>query len=380
MKHRVSKSGWRLLPGLLAAGLTLMASRVGWVQPLEQNIYRSLFQIRGEQPWDDRVTLIEIDDESLAEIGPFPWPRHYYTQLLGQITPANPSVIAFDILFADTSADDAALVTAMSRHGDVVVATAWDSQRGVIGPNAEVVEGAISTGHIHTLDDSDGISRAYRPKVNGTPTLSVSAVQRYSLKHSTAWAVPDLNKTLWLNWPGFIDSAPRYSFNDVLTGKVPATTFTNKIVFIGFTGVGLDTMATPYDQTPTTTGVYQHMAAANNLLAQNHLQPIVVPIWVMVALLSPAIGYGMFYQRFRIQLLTSLTITFAWGSLVIIAFSYSYWLPTVVPLISISLTSLFVRLFEHGETKWLLWHRKNSAGSIPLPSIRTWSSIRGQSL
>ena len=74
----------------------LLAARVGIVQSSEHSIYRTLFQIRGEQPWDDRVAVIEIDDASLATIGQFPWPRHYYTQLLDQITPAEPSVIAFD--------------------------------------------------------------------------------------------------------------------------------------------------------------------------------------------------------------------------------------------------------------------------------------------
>ena len=139
----------------------LLAARVGIVQSSEHSIYRTLFQIRGEQPWDDRVAVIEIDDASLATIGQFPWPRHYYTQLLDQITPAEPSVIAFDILFAEPSADDAELSMAMARHGDVVLATAWDAQRGVIGPNAEVVEGAIATGHIHNRGDADEIGRAH---------------------------------------------------------------------------------------------------------------------------------------------------------------------------------------------------------------------------
>ncbi|MEA5462939.1 CHASE2 domain-containing protein [Leptothoe sp. PORK10 BA2] len=377
MKHWVSTSGWRLLPGLLAAGLTLMAARVGLVQPLEHKIYRSLFQIRGEQPWDDRVVLIEIDASSLAEMGQFPWPRHYYTELLDQITPANPSVIAFDILFAEPSEDDAALVKAMARHGDVVVATAWDAQRGVIGPNAKLVEGAIATGHIHSLDDTDSISRTYRPKVNGTPALSLSAVQRYKLKQSDSWAMPNLNHPLWLNWPGFVENAPHYSFVDVLTGQVPATTFTNKIVFIGFTGVGLDDIATPYDQTAT--GVYQHMAAANNLLTQNYLRPVDWPIWMMVALLSPATSYWMFYRCLRVQLLASLTLTGVWSSLVVVAFGYSYWLPTIVPLVSISLTSLFVRSFEHFEdTQLLQWHGKPEKGSIQLPAIQPWSPVSEQ--
>ena len=313
------------------------------------------------------MAVIEIDDASLAAIGQFPWSRHYYTELLEQITPAAPSVIAFDILFAEPSVDDAALAAAMSRHGDVVLATAWDTQRGVIGPNAKVVEGAIAPGHIHNRGDADGITRSYRPKVNGTPALSVAAVQRYNLKQSSVSStIVDLTQLRWLNWYGFVESSPRYSFIDVMTGYVPATTFTNKIVFIGFTGVGLDTMATPYNQDPPAAGVYQHVVAANNLLAQNHLKPISLPVWITVVLLSPVLGYGLFYRRLRVQLLASLTIIVVWGCLVIVAFGQSYWLPTIVPAVSIALTSLLVRLSERLETKLQLLQWRDDTSSMPL--------------
>ncbi len=115
------------MPGLLAAGFTLLTARTGIFQPFEHSAYRALFQLRGEQSWDDQVTVIEIDEASLNVMGPFPWPRHYYTDLLTQLIPAEPSVIAFDILFAAPSADDIDLDVAMASHVNVVLATAWDS-------------------------------------------------------------------------------------------------------------------------------------------------------------------------------------------------------------------------------------------------------------
>ena len=180
MRHWFYRSGWRLLPGLLATGLALLGARTEIFQSFEHSVYCALFHIRGEQAWDQRIAVIEIDDASLAAIGEFPWPRRHYTDLLEQIAPAQPSVVAFDILFAESNEDDSDLAAAMARSGNVVLATAWDEQSGVIGPNARVMDGAIATGHIHHQADADGITRTYQARMNDTPALSIAAVEHYS--------------------------------------------------------------------------------------------------------------------------------------------------------------------------------------------------------
>lgn len=346
MKHWFYKSGWRLLPGVLAAGLTLFTTRIGILQSFEQTAYRALFQLRGEQPWDDQVTVIEIDEASLGAIGPFPWPRRYYTDLLKQLIPAEPSVIAFDILFAHASSDDADFAQAMAHHGNVVLATAWDPQGNVIGPNGRVMEGAIATGHIHNQADSDGITRFYQSQVNGTLALSIKAVQRHYQQSSLNLSADILQKPLWLNWRGTSHTAPRYSFSDVLSGEVPAQTFTNKIIFVGFTGKGLDRITTPYNQNIPTAGVYQHIVAANNLLAQNHLKKLDIPDWPLLMIVGAVFGYKLFYRRFFSQLLGSLIVIVVWCGTVIVAFSYDYWLPIVAPLTTLITTANFVKLTE----------------------------------
>ncbi|MEM9804398.1 MAG: CHASE2 domain-containing protein [Cyanobacteria bacterium P01_D01_bin.56] len=334
------------MPGVLAAGLTLLTARIGILQSFEQTAYRALFQLRGEQPWNDQVTVIEIDEVSLDAIGPFPWPRRYYTDLLKQLIPAEPSVIAFDILFAESSSDDVDFAQAMARHGNVVLATAWDPQGDVIGPNGRVMEGAIATGHIHNQADSDGITRFYQSQVNGTLALSIKAVQRHYQQLSLSISADSLQKFLWLNWRGTSHTAPRYSFSDVLSGEVPAKTFTNKIIFVGFTGKELDRMTTPYNQNVPTAGVYQHIVAANNLLAQNHLKKLDIPTWPLLIIVGAVFGYWLFYRRFSRQLLGGLIVIVVWCGTVIVAFSYDYWLPIVTPLVTLITTANFVKLME----------------------------------
>ena len=375
MNHWLYKSGWRLLPGILIAGLTLIASRTDIGLALEHGIYSYLFQVRGERPWDERVTLIEIDELSLVSIGQFPWPRDYYTDLLNQLTLANSSVIAFDILFAESTSADAALAEAMAHHGNVVLATAWDEQRRVIGPNGGVVDGAIATGHIHYHADADGITRTYPSRISGVPALSIAAVQRYTDNPQLADSHL-LKQNLWLNWRGLAQSAPRYSFIDVWSGKIPASTFENKIVFIGFTGVGLDAMATPYDKHPPTAGVYQHIVAANNLLAQEHLEPIIWPVWVMFMVASPALGYWLSYQRLRIYWLANVGSIVVWGSIVILAFNHNYWLPSVLPVSSVTLTSFLARLTQRFQED--AWRQQQLSKNIQPTTLTRGSSKESQ--
>ncbi|MEM6252618.1 MAG: CHASE2 domain-containing protein [Cyanobacteria bacterium P01_D01_bin.156] len=362
MQHWLRKSGWRLLPGILAVGLTLGLARAGIFQPFEHGVYRLLFRLRGEQPWDEQVAVIEIDEASLEKIGPFPWPRSYYTDLLQQLTPARPSVIAFDILFAGPSDDDTDLARAMANHGNVVLATAWDGLGAVIGPNADVMKGAIATGHIHHQADPDGITRFYQAKVNGTMALSIQAVEHHSQKFASNISVPISKQALWLNWRGKSHTATRYSFSDVLLGKIPAEKFTNKIIFIGFTGGSLDTMTTPYNLNIPTAGVYQHIVAANNLLSHNHLKrPRISLMSFFLLIASTIFGYSLFSNSFTRQTFSCLSVVVIWGVTVVIAFNNDYWLPIAAPLAATVLTANFVKLSE---------------GSRPLKKVSLSSEMR----
>ena len=47
------------------------------------------------------VTIIDIDEKSLAKIGQFPWRRDIYYQILDNLNKFNPSAIAFDIVFSE---------------------------------------------------------------------------------------------------------------------------------------------------------------------------------------------------------------------------------------------------------------------------------------
>lgn len=72
-------------------------------------------------PTSDRVVIVAIDDETLQTYGrsPTQWSRSLYVDLIERLSGAR--VIAFDILFAEPTEDDAAVVEAMraARASDV---------------------------------------------------------------------------------------------------------------------------------------------------------------------------------------------------------------------------------------------------------------------
>ena len=60
---------------------------------VNHDFYQKMFN-RGEVK---SVTIVDIDEKSLAKIGQFPWRRDIYSKILDNLNQHNPSVIAFDL-------------------------------------------------------------------------------------------------------------------------------------------------------------------------------------------------------------------------------------------------------------------------------------------
>ena len=68
------------------------------------------------------VEIVDIDEKSFAQYGPWPWPRHLVAELFRRIAQGHPRVVGVDFVFADT-----ARFEEISRHGDKVeVISAYD--------------------------------------------------------------------------------------------------------------------------------------------------------------------------------------------------------------------------------------------------------------
>ncbi len=339
---------WRLLPGGIVAALIGGLQAVGLISQTEQLSYDLLFKLRGERSWDQRIVVVAIDDASLQKLGRYPWPRQRFTQLLQVLQQQQASTVAFDVIFSEPAADDRAFAQAIAAQGQVILAQAADFHGLPLQPVPGLKSAALDTGHIYRRTDGDGITRHIPLTFRGEPALSAITQQAYGITH----AVPDLpnaNGDLWLNWVGSADHIQQYSFADVLNGQVPATALRDKIVIVGVTATGFDTLSTPFDRNPPATGTYLHATAINNLLNQNALSTPFTTGWEFSAiwlLAMPGFGFGLSYLKVKWQVGGTASLVGLWWAGAVLALGSNYYLPTVLPIALLGGTAAAVAMIE----------------------------------
>lgn len=70
--------------------------------------------IAADAPAERRVIVVDIDDASLAQVGPWPWPRETVAQLVARLDEAGVSLKLFDMVFADAREGTARLGEALA--------------------------------------------------------------------------------------------------------------------------------------------------------------------------------------------------------------------------------------------------------------------------
>ena len=159
-------------------------------------------------------------------------------------------------------------------------------------PNIRLLaESAKSFGFFNAVVDSDGTVRrallvARYQEQDWFPSLAIQALREYDKvddQDVSMWVAPDglerikigkydlrvpSDGTVLLNYAGPYKTYPQYSMADVLTDKVPADAFKDKIVFVGATAVGIgDMRVTPFHEADYM-GVEIHANELDNFLHQ----------------------------------------------------------------------------------------------------------------
>lgn len=352
---------------LVAIALHVATDFVG---TLERRFYDFASTSTARQP-SDRIAVIAIDDQSIANIGRWPWPRDVHAKLIDQLAAAKAKTIAHTAFFIEPQVDpglqyirkmktavnapadggapnaqlvqliaeaeqaldtDAKLVASVQAAGNVILPSVYvlgepqgrpdeplppyaaksaiDENRGYSilaqrgqQPLEALGNVAAGIGHLNQFPDVDGAVRLEPLLVNfygkAIPSMALlAAVNSLNLNAADirlnagesvqVGRLQVKTNDVALMLPQFYkgrEGRPAFavdSFYDVLTGKIPASKYADKIVIIGATaaGVGVQFPVPGYSSlSPAET-----IAHITSSILSEHF--IVQPVWAVWASLG----------------------------------------------------------------------------------------------
>ena len=380
---------------ILLSAISAFIAYADWFWRIDAVIYDFVTTMRGREP-SAEIVIVAIDEQSLAELGKWAWPRRYHGKLVRRLHAAGARAIAFDIAFAETDPDDpdgdTAFAEAIQEHGHVVLpvlASMSPSSDQIVEqlPTLQLVEAGAHLAHVDVELDRDGVARSVFLKAGAAsphwPALSMALLEASGLNISLddiGERRPKNNEVspfLWVRdklilvpLAGPPGSFPRISYSDVISGKVAAESLRDKLVLVGSTATGLgDRLITPFrKQGREMSGVEFQANVVDALLKREVLYPANA-LWKILF----AGGFsGLVFVAcglIRKKWLVLLAAVGAIAALTIFALYYEkIWLPPSAAFIGVAVaTSLQIGLARRAKRRRLLYERERA--DVGLKSI-----------
>ena len=404
----------RLLP---ARGRLLMLAIAGLLSLVVLGIFNTGFETLeerlGAQGWvmsadmqpEERITIIDINEASLAEIGPWPWSRDTMAQLVESLNAAGVQLQLHDIVYDAPRDGDERLLAALQQAPGAVLAQipllqsdqqvrtgtmthpltgisceAWPGTNGFIASHSGF--DAIPKGHIGMLFSSDGSIRKVPAFacVDGVayPTLAISALLQAT--NASQWQVSVEPGEGWLSapyimrlaaYPGLAipldeDGNLRVSYKDspsvfgavsaadVIQGRIQPGSLDNTWVLVGGTAFGMsDIVPTPYNG--YTPGVELQARLLGSLLDTRipYTPAAAIAIQLLITLIFSGVLFGLAGARERVAayglpvaavVLPALALALHWQLLV----SQHIWLGWTLPAVySVFAASLLLLMEQY---------------------------------
>ena len=354
---------------LVIAAVALLHLATDVVGVMERRFYDFALSSNPPKP-SSRIAIIAIDDQSIANIGRWAWPRDVHAKLIDQLAAAGAKTIVHTAFFFEPQTDrgmdyilrmreavaasadagvaglplrtqlaalmteaeaalnnDAKLAASMAKAGNVLVPSVFEllppqgrpdkdlppyavksaideldgfsiPARSSLQPIAAIGNAAAGIGHMNQLPDLDGAIRSEPLLINyfntGVPSIALlAAAHSLNLKPSdirvnngasvqAGGLLVATNRRAVMRPVFYKTSAtqpafPVDSFYDVLSGKITASKYSGKIVFIGATAAGLGTQfAVPGFPAMVPVEMLAHITSS---ILQGHF--VVQPVWAV---------------------------------------------------------------------------------------------------
>lgn len=357
--------------------LFLYYTQNSFLEAFEARTYDLRFKnMRGPITPDPGIAIIAIDDKSIAELGRYPWSRDNYARLLDKLTAAKAKAVMFDVFYPEpeNARNDKLFAAATKRAGNVVLAVVFDFDKEgrvttVTRSLPEIEKGAYGVGHINQLPDDDGVIRRIplllEQDGRQIPSLGLmGAMLALGEKEFTPGdfdialgerSIPvDAGYRMWLNYTGGPGIYPRYSFTDVVHGRVAESDLSGKVLFLGATALGIyDMRVTPFHG--NTPGVELHATVTDNIVSGRHihqggLEALVDMVFIV---LMGAIAYFL-TTRLRlygaIPAMAVLLTGYVWFTYYM--FDSGHWISMIYPTLS-----AIIALLVGGSFRYLVLER-----------------------
>ncbi len=353
---------------LLAAITLTVLTSIRFLDPYPVELLRLKafdgYQVYSERKPSETVTVVNIDEQSIAEKGQWPWPRDQIADLIYRLRDANAGIIVMPILFSepDRAGEDLALAqalqygvvisqTASARTNDAVGVTRgiamiggdpvpWIPQYpGLLAPINILSENATGVGMIAGTYEIDGVTRRIPMivSINDTvyPSLALETIraavddQSYQAKVSAGGVVAvriPAYDTIYTDPYSRVYVNNVYDFRELsATSEFPD--LAGNIVVVGITAEGIGVPLT----TPT------GLQFAHNVQAQ---------------LLETVVNGDTIYRP-DTAVLTELAIIILAGLIsILVAYRAVYWLGLPLMLVSIS-GGVYSAFYYYQTNLWL---------------------------
>ncbi len=312
---------------LLPAYLTHRDS--GPLQAIEGKTLDWRFQVRGPEPAGDAVAIVAIDDQTLARLGRWPFPRAWLARAVDALAADGARGIVFDLLLVGAGAgaaldpNDQQLRQSIARAGNVIVPFAFvydpdEANRTLLPHNIKqsaygtVRKDLVDIGqlpkqpagallplesfltvarpaHVTVFVEQDRSLRFAHTAIgfgdSFYPSLPVEAARLFlgldrgdltldlgvGLTLGERFFAMDQEMAMAINYAGPAGSYETRSFIDIANGDFPAGSFRDRLVLIGPMAAALgDQFDTPY--APMLSGVEVFANVIDNLLGRGFLQ------------------------------------------------------------------------------------------------------------
>ena len=330
-----------IVAALVAIGAGAAAEFARLLPGLEQDSVNQRFERRGAMAAPG-LLVVAIDDKTFDDLGEsWPFPRSRHAQAIDRLRGDGAAAIVYDGQFTEqtTPREDNALIEAVGRARNVVLATAETDEHGnsnVLGGDEQLARLGARAGASNLPPGPGGVLQRFDASAGGLETLAVAAARRVG--HAPAPAAFDQDGA-WIDFrgpPGTIDTV---SFSDLLHGRVDPALVRGRIVVVGASA------ATLQDVHPTPTASGELMAGpeieANAIYTATHGLPLRdAPRWIdLLAILALGLLPALASLRLRALLAALLApgAAVAWLVVAQVAFDHGHVLSVAAPLFALAL-------------------------------------------